>query len=258
MPKNIFHNEIDLLLEKIRQRHNLLKKIDGRPPRMEVDMMLADLRTMYEFCNELSHLPDEILPTPPVEKAIEAAPPAEPATTPENQKTTASKSAVLASEPVPEPVIEAEQEEITASPEPIAAAASAPEASAITFDMDSVPTEATRSAASLREKFGDTPTLNDQLTLTKSKKIVANEMKVKPISNLRTAIGINEKFIFVRDLFNGSSEAFDSAIDSINQAADLTTAESYISSGPSSKYNWKSQNKFVRADFMELVQRRFL
>jgi hypothetical protein len=117
---------------------------------------------------------------------------------------------------------------------------------------------ANSASTSLRERFEDTPTLNDQLIIAKPTKSVGTEIKLKPITDLRTAIGINEKFIFVRDLFNGNREAFEQALNGINQATDHAEAERFINDGPASSYNWKSQNKFVRADFMELVQRRFL
>ncbi len=264
MPKNIFHNEIDLLLERLRRKHDSLKKIEGRPPRLDVDIMLSDLRTLYEFCHELANLPDEFLST---------------STPLENTETNTVTTTPVAEESVPSPVTEVKAQEAFSEPAPEPPAASVIDEAAVTpVEAPTPSVEKTESAPfnplaeartntivrtqstanSVRERYEDTPTLNDQLTMTKPKYSVAADLKLKPISDIRKAIGINEKFIFARDLFNGNTPALESALESINKCADHAAAELFIAEGPAATYNWKSQNKFVRADFMELVQRRFL
>lgn len=264
MPKNIFHNEIDLLLERLRRKHDSLKKIEGRPPRLDVDIMLSDLRTLYEFCHELANLPDEFLS----------------ASTPlENTETSTVAAAPVAEESIPAPTPEVKAPENVSQPAPEATSTPAVDEAPVKPEVAPTPsvekTESTlfnplaeartntivrtqSTANSVRDRYEDTPTLNDQLTMTKPKNSVAADLKLKPISDIRKAIGINEKFIFARDLFNGNTPALESALESINKCADHAAAELFIAEGPAATYNWKSQNKFVRADFMELVQRRFL
>ena len=51
----------------------------------------------------------------------------------------------------------------------------------------------------------------------------------EPVTDLRRAIGINDKFLLIRDLFGGDGEAFyEQAIGTLNDCADFDDCMIYI------------------------------
>jgi len=75
-------------------------------------------------------------------------------------------------------------------------------------------------------------------------------------SDLKVAIGVNERFTFVNDLFNKDVGAFDKAIRVLNEKTSFEDAEGYIRSELASNYSWKEEDPNVNI-FMEIVKKRF-
>jgi len=77
-----------------------------------------------------------------------------------------------------------------------------------------------------------------------------------PLADIRAAIGINEKFLFINELFSGSLQEYNQAIQSLNQARDeedaMTAFEDYAG-----RYKWNPRLPAV-SKLKELVKRRFL
>lgn len=63
----------------------------------------------------------------------------------------------------------------------------------------------------------DTPSINDKITATRKDFSLADSIHLKPIADLKANIGINEKFQFVNDLFEGSTSEYNEAISHLNQ-----------------------------------------
>lgn len=62
----------------------------------------------------------------------------------------------------------------------------------------------------------DTPSINDKITSTRKDFSLADSIHLKPIADLKANIGINEKFQFVNDLFEGSTNDYNEAINHLN------------------------------------------
>ena len=80
-------------------------------------------------------------------------------------------------------------------------------------------------------------------------------MSRQPIKDLKSAIGLNQKFLFMNDLFEGENEIFNNAINKINAFNTLPEAIAFIDSDLSS--TWDKENSSV-LNFMDLVERRFM
>ena len=102
----------------------------------------------------------------------------------------------------------------------------------------------------LGETLGkDRQALNDALTTGQSSK----DSAIQPaINDLKKAIGINDRFLFQRELFAGNTELFNSTVDQINALNNLSEAETFIASN----FDW-SANQDTAHEFMSLVKRRF-
>ena len=72
-----------------------------------------------------------------------------------------------------------------------------------------------------------------------------------PINRLEPAIGLNDRFLFMRELFEGNSDNYNHAIKEIDQMNNLKEAVDYLSIN----YKWKKTEASLK--FVELVKRRF-
>jgi hypothetical protein len=113
-------------------------------------------------------------------------------------------------------------------------------------------------AQAIHEKFeGQRPSLHEQLIATNQERSLADRFKNAPISDLRSAIGLNERANFIRDLFQGDREAYFRTLEQLNAAHDYQEAVVYLENRVKEAYGWNEQHETVQA-FMELVYRRFL
>lgn len=100
-------------------------------------------------------------------------------------------------------------------------------------------------------------TLNDLLAGKNSNTSNVNEGNFKtPITDLRQAINLNEKLLYIKDLFNGYNLAYAEAIDLINKMPDFQTADNFLKNNYAVKNNWASKQTTVD-QFYELLNQRF-
>ena len=88
------------------------------------------------------------------------------------------------------------------------------------------------------------------------KKEVAEKIALQPIKDLRAAIGINDKFQFMEELFNKDETLFESSIKTINAYKNFAEAQFWIKQNLRNKFNWAEESATVIA-FDQLVKRRF-
>lgn len=69
-------------------------------------------------------------------------------------------------------------------------------------------------------------------------------------------IDLNERALFVRELFGGSRETFETAVRTIDGFEDLAMAHQYLSDELSVKHQWSAENRVV-AHFRDLVEQGF-
>jgi hypothetical protein len=77
-----------------------------------------------------------------------------------------------------------------------------------------------------------------------------------PLSDLKQAININQKLVFIKDLFNGYNLAYAEAIDLLNKMPDFKTADAFLQKNYAVKNNWATKES-TSAQFYELLKRRF-
>lgn len=86
---------------------------------------------------------------------------------------------------------------------------------------------------------------------------LASKLQKKPISDLKTAIGINQRFLFTSELFHNDSDEFNKAIDRLNSFSSFLEADEFIENQLRQSYDWDMKNKTVMT-FIDLVHRRYL
>jgi hypothetical protein len=85
----------------------------------------------------------------------------------------------------------------------------------------------------------------------------AQSLQEMPITDLRKAIGVNDRFRYISELFRGDEAMFDRSIKTINDFKALREAEIWIRRELKIKLSWNDSNPIVK-QFENLVKRRFI
>lgn len=83
-----------------------------------------------------------------------------------------------------------------------------------------------------------------------------NQLRLKPIENLKNGIGLNEKFLYIRELFSNDHIMFANVVSAINDLNSLAEAEQYILNQYISSGRWQEDNPHVNG-FLQIIFRRF-
>lgn len=96
--------------------------------------------------------------------------------------------------------------------------------------------------------------LNDRLKAEQNE--VSTKLNQDPIKDLRKAFSVNDRMMFVNELFKGDEIAFDRSIKTINNYSIYPEADYWIRRELKLKYAWDQSNPLVQ-EFDQLVRRRF-
>lgn len=96
----------------------------------------------------------------------------------------------------------------------------------------------------------DVRTLAD--TIAPPRDMAAEIARSEPVTDLRRAIGINDRFLMIRDLFGGDADAYEQAITELDGFHDLDECMIYIAEN----FAWNSSSDGARF-LMELLERKY-
>jgi hypothetical protein len=96
--------------------------------------------------------------------------------------------------------------------------------------------------------------LND--ALSKPQKELSERLQETPIKDLKKAIGINDRYLFIQELFKGDEAMYERCIKTINAFSIYPEAEYWIRRELKTKLGWNDQSEASQA-FAHLVKRRF-
>ena len=126
----------------------------------------------------------------------------------------------------------------------------------IHFDpMNEIPTFSQHNIGKeLNEALGQQESLNDRLKENRTE--VMHAIKDTPIRDLRKAIGINDRFVFINELFRGDEPMYERSIKTINSFNIYPEAEYWMNRELKIKLGWDDTRETVK-HFYQLVKRRF-
>jgi hypothetical protein len=96
--------------------------------------------------------------------------------------------------------------------------------------------------------------LNDKLKQGRTE--LVEVLKETPVRDLRKAIGINDRFLFINELFRGDENMYERCIKTINNFNIYPEAEYWITRELKVKLGWKDDSE-TASHFYHLVKRRF-
>ncbi len=97
------------------------------------------------------------------------------------------------------------------------------------------------------------PTLNEEIAGKSKKKDISSQLQSSPISSISGAIGLNEKFELINELFEGDKDTFESTLQVLNMAGSFVEAYNYLDKN----FNWDMDNAYVQR-ILELIRRKLI
>ena len=101
---------------------------------------------------------------------------------------------------------------------------------------------------------GNTSSINERLK--QSKIDLGDTLTEVPIRDLRKAIAVNDRFLFINELFRGDEAMYERSIKTINSFSIFPEAEYWIQRELKVKNGWNDSDEMVK-QFYLLVKRRF-
>jgi hypothetical protein len=291
MDKKIIKGLIDEKLEVIQEQFSIIREYDGKIPIIELDLLMTSIRDLYELILSLQlENVGMVLPkAAPQPETPKATPP--PAPVPEPAAPVRLSPSILSMEPLqeeepvkisppvekvepvtPEPPVTPYQPPVPEppvpeppAPEPPAPEPPAPEPPAPEPMEPPVPIhEPEPDLDQPHEKYqritfdlfseGGGNTLADRYREGQEKRI-ADKLGENKVLDLRTTIGINDKFLFINELFEGDMRIYEEAIQKLNATTTMAQADMQLLD-LKIVYNWDSESPTVKK-FVELVRRKF-
>jgi hypothetical protein len=292
--------DINHLLIKLEEQYSRILTYKEQIPTVEVDLVLKDVRDLYEvfldlrtaaelqrrkpLAAEVEEKPLVAVETPVVLKVEPVAELAkveeektEPATIPALEATIAEEP--IAEIKVEEPVekiepVEAIITEIEEKQKPeelvVALPSEKPPVIAPKVDLlqerqkDFVPTvrkiefkpEPAPVIDGKKESlFEKAASLYDKIAKPTDKTVVGQATR-QPVSNIKAAIGINDKFAYLKELFKNNVNDYNEALEKLNNFENYAEAEDFFQE-LKAKYEWDPESKSFQG-LADLLNRRYL
>ena len=99
-------------------------------------------------------------------------------------------------------------------------------------------------------------TVNQKMSVQKGDKGRAEQLSIKPISDIKLAITLNDKLLYVKDLFNGYNLAYSEAIEILNRFNTFEEASRFLNTNYVTKNSWDSKPATTEK-FYALLKRRY-
>jgi hypothetical protein len=104
----------------------------------------------------------------------------------------------------------------------------------------------------LADKFNNvTNTFHDKLGIINNQDDLTSKLKSQPIDSLPDAIDINNKFLFIREIFKGNHDDYHQAISRLGNVENLTDAKAVIMS-----YTGGNEESEAVKQLLDLVKRK--
>lgn len=99
------------------------------------------------------------------------------------------------------------------------------------------------------DKFTKEKSINDTVNEQNNLEFKLSNL---PIVSIQNAIGVNDRFLYIRELFDGDSSKYSETVSSLDKMGDLKQAVDYLQKN----YTWKKNETSLK--FINLVKRKFI
>ncbi len=282
--------ELSNLMEVINEQQAQVLSHQGKIPQIEIDILMDNMRRAYERLMDLNKID---IPQQPVPAPVQIPVPVQNL---ETDMLIANVAIPILEEKIVEPEVNAEVKpveivtEVYSAPVTNVVAHVQPEVMVASVETPVTPvvkevvTEAVLPQAAMAKErarefskpavkysataslFDDAPTIagqfqgattvRDKIAGAQEDKSIAEKLQQHPVSDLKKSIGINEKFAFINELFDGDMDGYNSAIEQLNTSLTFNDAMHVLSNQLAAKYNWSNDGESF-LQLKNLLERRF-
>ncbi|MBN2480505.1 MAG: hypothetical protein JXB19_02095 [Bacteroidales bacterium] len=244
-------------LESLYEIEQLIKKFpqQGEIPGIELDLALQKIRNLYDIMLLLRQYQKETKPENRPETKPDARPEIKVETKPETKPDAGSES-----KPETRPEIKAETitdiqvEEVTArsTEDEVPVAKERTEDSA--SDISKAGEKKTeKEARILSERFSGRTSLYDSIHETVVQQNGGPIGQTSPVTSITSAIGINDRFTFVRELFNNDLTGYEETIKILDDALNFNEAYNYMIQN----FDWDMDCETVQI-LLNIIRRKYI
>ena len=241
------------VLEKINALHKSMSMDENNVASIERDLMLSYIKQLYElFLHGAATQPME-MPNPGNTRQERA--PAKRAYTPPRiiEIPDTQKSARMYPDPEPDPLPDEPNPEPKREPQP------QPEPRPVPPSPQPVPPP--QPQPQLRPTVGSpTATANKELTSLfefRAATELSEKLSERPINDLAKALAINDRLLYMNELFGKDLNALNDTLSLLNKYNDMDAARGLLFN-LAEQYNWTEEERQpVARDFIKLVRRRY-
>jgi hypothetical protein len=158
-----------------------------------------------------------------------------------------TQRAEIKTEPEPAPA-----HEPAPTPDHVSAPASSPESAHEPSPAQSQARQKEAVKAILADRFGATGTIGEKISSPIKDDAITTAMHNRPVADIGAAIGINDKFYYIRELFSGDATAYSDTVSRLNSAGSLGEAMRILDESTVMGSDPAAQSSFV-----DVVRRKF-
>jgi hypothetical protein len=108
--------------------------------------------------------------------------------------------------------------------------------------------------ATLADRFkGEKKFINEKLANNGNRQDLSSKLQSKPIQDIGSSLGLNDRFKLINELFNGDKDSYQQTINVLDGANNFNEAFNYISTS----YDWDMEDDSVQM-LLDLVRRKFI
>jgi hypothetical protein len=108
--------------------------------------------------------------------------------------------------------------------------------------------------ATIADRFkGEKKFINERLGDNGNRRDLSSKLQSKPIRDIGTSLGVNDRFKLINELFKGDKDSYQQTIDVLDNATNFNEAFNYISTS----YDWDMEDESVLM-LLDLVRRKFI
>jgi len=252
------------LLENIIKRTELIERQSGSRNLLEIDLALEDVRDLYKELNHLRRLSenDQLKTVSGLKKTENNIPASSEKQHVESVKEEKEEKVQKPAEPVAQKAQPLQEEKIEEKPKETAKVQpetpAKPKVESQTVQKTDTETEQKQKTV-VGEKYTNGKSLiHERLAQIKEDKSIGTRMQYKPVKNIKEAIGVNEKFLFINELFNGDLKSYNESVEKLNEFPSIHEAFEFLNK-LTYEFQWDGQRSAVTIEkFANLVQRRYM
>jgi len=246
MNKKIIKDELQWLLEAINEQYETLKNFEEKVPRIEFDILMDNLRKFYDNMRLLQRL-DDHQPEPVAKSASRFTEPLVVREQPASRPVQPAPSKPVLS---PDVTVKYEKPPVSAGEAP--SPDSGPRG--ISRKENPLPPRKTVKPDEIDLFAAEEPVFSIKLKEAREKSLGPKSPNTRT-DNLKSIISINEKFMFINELFDGNLREYNETIEMLSGFTNRNHASEYLENMVKKNYWDTGSDAFKKLS--ELMERRF-